>query len=252
MQRKDDTTASRSTEGKSSVSTLTKAANTKIERKRGRPLGSKNQPKALVPRELASEFLGVVKGILPPEYYQEMKDAIRSGKNISTVNEAKILMKLMGPPIWLRLIEESKPVAEAPPFDPDLANEIGQEPQPTVRPFDKDLNERLKVMLQFMQFVEKVESNDDNADTSTKPILEITARRGIDGGRFKFLIGGESGSMGGSADGTGRPAIEVGTLPDTFSERPFDVSDSEQVQTVRVFNDTGSGNDARGEYEEEL
>lgn len=221
--------APRATEGAKSVATHHKGNEIRSERKRGRPAGSKNKPKALIPKELASDFLGVIKEMLPPEYYADMRDAIRNGKNISTINEAKILLKLMGPPVWLRLIEESRPVQQpSPDFDDDLADEIGYEPEPKVRPFDKDLNERLKVMLQIMQFISKVESEEDESDNSQKPILEIIARRGINSERVKFLVGVESGDVGGNPDGTGRLPAGTRTVSGEVPERQVDISDSEQ------------------------
>jgi len=220
---------SRPTEGAKSVATNHKGNEIRSERKRGRPTGSKNKPKALIPKELASDFLGVIKDMLPPEYYADMRDAIRNGKNISTISEAKILLKLMGPPVWLRLIEESRPIQEPPSdFDDDLADEIGYEPQSKVRPFDKDLNERLKVMLQIMQFISKIESEEDESDSSQKPILEIIARRGINSERVKFLVGIESGDVGGNTDGTGRVSIGARTVSGEVPERQIDVSDSQQ------------------------
>lgn len=243
--------AARPTEKKKSVATQAKATDVKSSRARGRPKGSRNKPKALIPKELASEFLGVVRDILPEEYYKEMRDSIRSGKNISTINEAKILMKLMGPPVWQRLIEESRSVEQVPELDPELAGEIGPEP-PRVRPFDRDLNERLKVLLAVMQFVDKMEKQDDQQDNSEKPFLEIFARRGIDAARIEVVTRREPRLVGGDSDGVGRPAIDAGTIPDSVPERQVNLQDSEQVETVRVLNDDISGDDSFSEREEEL
>jgi hypothetical protein len=242
--------APRATEGKSSVQTKVKSKGTHQERKRGRPKGSKNKPKALIPREVANDLLGVVKQTLPPELYQEMKDAVRSGKNISTINEARILMKLMGPPVWQRHIEEVHPKAPiATDIDPDLQDEIGGMPGEQPAGFDKDLNERLKVLINLMQFVAKLEQSDDQSDSSTKPILEIIARRGLDGGRIGILIGDQSGVVGRDSDGVGRPEGGVGAVSGELSERQIDVSDSEQVQTDRVLDADSVGDNSRSSDE---
>ena len=224
-----DIAANRATEGTAkSVANKSKISGTHSERARGRPKGSRNLPKALIPKELANEFLGVVRDLLPAEYYDEMKAAIRTGKNISTLSEAKILLKLMGPPIWMRLIQESKPVQVNPTFDPDLADEIGGQPQSGVQPFDKDLNERLKVMIQMMQFVDKLEKNDEATNTDTKPILEIFARRGINAARIDFVTNPEPRSVGGNTDGIGRESVEFRAIPSEVPERQIVVSDNEQ------------------------
>ena len=245
--------ASRSTEGgvERTIANKTKHGETHSERKRGRPKGSKNKPKALITKEVASELLGVVKQTLPPELYEEMKEAVRSGKNISTINEAKILMKLMGPPIWQRLIEEANQKAQMPKdFDPDLEDELGDDlPTDNVTPFNKDLNERVKVYMGLMQFVDKMERQDDQSDNSAQPILEIFARRGVNGERVDFLIGGIAQSVGGDSDGTGRKAIEPRTVSGEVSERPLDVSDSQQVSAVRVLNDNSVGDDPQSSDE---
>ena len=227
-----------------------KQAETQWERNRGRgrPKGSKNKPKALITKEIASELLGVVRQTLPPELYEEMKEAVRNGKNISTINEAKILMKLMGPPIWQRLIEEANQKPPMPSgFDPDLEDELGDDlPNSNVTPFNKDLNERVKVYMGLMQFVDKMERADDQPNNTAKPILEIFARRGVDGSRVDFLIGGIAQSVGGDADGTGRDAIEPRTVSGQVPERPLDVQDSQQVSAIRVLNDNSVGDDAQG------
>lgn len=244
--------APRETEGRvSSVAKAHKTGEMSSERSRGRPKGSKNKPKALLPAEVANDLLGVVKDILPQEYYQEMKDAIKTGKNISTINEAKILMKLMGPPLWQRLIEESKPRDVLPAgMDSDLADEIGS--VVPVESSSKETNERMKIMISLMQLVSRLEQDEQGTDNSEKPILEITARRGLDSERIKFLIGFESGSVGGDTDGTGRAEPDIRAIPSELPSRPIDVSDSEQVQTVRVLNDTSDRDLPLSDDESEL
>lgn len=244
--------APRSTESKHTLANRDKVSQTHTERKRGRgrPKGAKNKPKALIPKEVANDLLGVVKQTLPPELYNEMKQDVKSGKNISTINEARILMKLMGPPVWQRLIEEvqpKKPVVTD--IDPDLQDELEGVPSGEPAGFDKDLNERLKVLINLMQFVAKLEQADDESNSSEKPILEIIARRGLDSERVKFLVGVESGDVGGSADGVGRAQGDIRAIPDTVPERQIDVSDSEQVKAARVVNADSVGDNSPGSDE---
>lgn len=182
----------------------------RAERKRGgRPLGSKNKPRGLIPKELASEFLGIIKDMVPTEYYEEMRGAIREGKAISTLTEAKITLKLMGPPIWRRLISEGKPIDETKPIE-----------------FSRDLNERLKVYTGLMAFIEKVE-DEQEPDNSKKPIFEIFAGRGVDAGRVKFLLGYESGAVGGDSDEVGGETLVARTVSGELPERQGDVQDSQ-------------------------
>lgn len=239
---------SRPTEGgvEHSVANKTKLSETHSERKRGRgrPKGSKNKPKALIDKDTAKELLGVVKTTLPPELYAEMEKAVKTGKNISTINEAKILMKMMGPPVWKRLIEEAQPpkpiIIDG---DDDLADEIGPiETEP--KGFDKDLNERLKIYLQIMQFVDKLEQNDEAANNSEKPILEVFARKGVGAARIDFIANELSGGLGGDSDGTGRAISAARTVSGEVSERQIDVSDNEQVEAVRVLDPDSTGDDA--------
>jgi hypothetical protein len=244
--------AARPTEGgvEHSVANKTKLSGTHTERKRGRgrPKGSKNKPKALIDRDTAKELLGVVKTTLPPELYDEMEQAVKSGKNIATINEAKILMKMMGPAVWARLIEEAKPAPVAIDLPPDMADEIGPI-EPETKGFDKDLNERLKIYLQIMQFVDKLEKNDEGADNSAKPILEVFARKGLGAARIDFIANELSGDMGGNADGTGRAEPSARAIPDSVSERPLDVPDYEQEPPVRVFDPDSAGDNAQGSDE---
>jgi hypothetical protein len=223
-----------------------------VRRGRGRPVGSKNRPHGLIPKELASEFLGVVKSILPEEHYEEMRLAIKEGKSISVLSEAKITLKLMGPPIWKRLIDEGTKQAQAPAgIDADMVDEIGTVPPPAG--FSRDLNERMKIYMGLMEFIDKSERrNDEGTPNSKKPILEIFARRGVDGDRLRLLIGVESGSVGGDADKFGRQAISSGALPDTLPQRSVNVPDTEQEPTDGSFTDDISGDSTLGQYEEQL
>jgi len=201
-----------------------------VKRGRGRPTGSKNKPKGLIPKEFASEFLGIVKELLPPEHYEEMRQAVQEGKSISTLAEARITLKLMGPPIWQRLIDEARPKAQVTDIDPDALEEIGGAPGPRLS-FSRDLNERMKIYLSLMDFIDKSERRDDEAaDSRSKPILEVFARRGVDSERLRVLVGVESGSVGGNADEAGRPTGEPRTIPDQVPERQERLPDSEEVE----------------------
>jgi hypothetical protein len=214
-------------------------------RGRGRPTGSKNKPKGLVPKELAAEFLGVVKTILPPEHYEEMRKAVQEGKSISVLSEAKITLKLMSPAIWQRLIMEGQQKAKPPAgIDPDMIDEIGAVDQPSG--FSRDLNERMKIYMGLLDFIDKSERrNDEAADTGKKPILEIFARRGVDGDRLRLLVGVESSSLGGDPDESGRQTLGAGTIPDQVPERPVHIPDNAQGSSVGDVSYDQRGDSAR-------
>ncbi len=243
-------TPSRDTEGRNhTVKHDAKAAETAGERKRGRgrPPGSRSKPKALIERETATEILGLMKDMLPPEHFAEMRDAIRKGKNISTIHEAKILMKLMGPPVWVRLAREAQPreVEVEQEFDDELIQEIGASPKPKVQSFDKDLTERVKVLMGLIQLVDRMEKDDEGTNPSEKPIIEVFAGRGITGVRFTELAGQQRSVVGRDFDGTGGEGSEVRAIPDKVPERLIDVSYSEQESPVGVLNDDIVGSDPR-------
>jgi hypothetical protein len=251
-QRSHQPAPHRSTEsGNHSVSTYTKSGETRHHRAMapgpGRPKGSKNKPKGLIPKELAYEFLDVVKTVLPKEHYEEMKKAVLEGKSISTMTEAKITLKLMGPPIWKRLIEEAQP-PKVPTIDPDMEDEIGEAPRD--KGFARDLNERLKVYMGLLTFIEGMERRQADAETSrSQPHIEFLEGRGIDTSRLRVLVGVESSSVGRDPDGVGRVAIETGTIPDKLPERQVSVSDSEEGPSVGVLDSDSDRDDPREQHE---
>jgi hypothetical protein len=217
------------------------------KRARGRPAGSKNKAKGLIPKEFAAEFLGVIKQILPPEHYEEMRAAIQEGKTISTLAEARITLKLMGPPIWQRLLEESRPKVQATDIDPDALEEIGGAPEPKLS-FSRDLNERMKIYLSLIDFIDKSERRDDEAtDSRSKPIIEVFARRGIDSERLRILVGVESGSVGGNANEAGGQSSYTRTIPDTLPERQVSVPDSEEIEADWVEHSPSGGSGVGGD-----
>jgi hypothetical protein len=235
------------------ASQMAKAQESQATRRgRGRPVGSRNKPRGLIPKELANEFLGVVQTLLPAEHYEEMKSAIKDGKSISVLSEAKITLKLMGPPIWKRLIDEgSKQVQKPAGIDADMVDEIGEAPLPAG--FSRDLNERMKIYMGLMEFIDKAERrNDEGTPSSKKPILEIFARRGVDGDRLRILVGIESGSVGGDANQSGRQALGIGTIPDTLPQRSVNVQDHEQGTTTGYLPDDIGGDSTLGQYKEQL
>jgi hypothetical protein len=215
------TAAARSTEGgATSVSSLARSAETK--RQRGRPKGAKNTPKPILPKQLALELVDAIRPMVTEEQYLEMSAAVKAGKGVSTLSEAKIMLKLMGPSLMKRLIEEQNPNAGV---DPELLKELG----PREIEFKKDTNERINVWMRLLELVYKMETKEDasTGHNQKKPLVEIFAKRGFDSGRLAIHVNTEPIAMGGDVDGIGREAISARTVSDKLPERPFYVQDSE-------------------------
>lgn len=239
--RQGSEVAQRPTEGnrKGSTAAADKANAVIAEKKRiGRPLGSKNKAKGLIPNELADQFLGVVKELLPPEYYEEMKDAIKRGKHISTLTEAKITLKLLGPPVWRALLEEGKgPQPKPADLDPEILDEVGEtnEVKATASAFTRSLNERLKVYLQLLTFIDSVEKRlDERADPKKSKLLVEFANRGYDGDRLRQVAALQPGGVGGSTDRVGGEQDQSGAIPDPVLERHEPVQDNSEEPPVWV------------------
>lgn len=212
------------------------SANARGVGKRGRPKGSRNKPKGIVPTELANTMLLAMKDILPPEHYEYMRGVIRDGNAISTKRELDTLILLLSRNLYPALVMESLGDSTIEDEDEDFFND-GPEEESERKPqsekklkmpvFRKDVTERLKVLQSLLAMKEKSERAEDEA-RHEKPILQIFGRSGVDAGRLRLLIGVESGTVVGDADSTGREPDEVRTVSDTIPERQELLPPSEQ------------------------
>jgi len=232
-----------------------KMQETKRERnKGGRPPGSKNKAKPLIPKELAQEMLDVLKPILPESDYDRIRSAIHEGKAISTLAEAKITLKLMGPSIWYRLLAEArikKPKKNT--TDPDLAGELGIDDEEDMVRFDRDLNERLKIYQNFLDMINKWERLDaGQSDTKAQPLIEVVKRSGFNGERFSITIGDQYGSVDRNLDEAGGEDSTVGAFSDQVPQRQIIIEDRQQIPAVRLLNDSERRSDPFRRDEEEL
>jgi hypothetical protein len=201
-----------------------------------------------------------MKTMLPPEQYEYVRGVIKDGKAVSNKREAEMMVLLLSRNLIPVMLEEMRgEVREKIVIDPEVAEELGidltgetTDAKPKVT-FRKDVTERLKVLLGFMNIVHQMEKrSDEGSDNRQKPIFEVYARRGIDGGRLRALIGFEAISVGGSADIDGRPALVSGTVSDQLPERQINVSDSEQGEAGGVLVVSVDRNDTRGDDPQEL
>lgn len=222
----------RESEGRGRTAAIEQKA-TETKRARGRPKGSKNKPKSLLPKELASEILLKMKDTLPPDDFEYMTKVIKEGKAVAVKREVQIMFALLGRNLMPFLLQEWSGDEEA--------------------YLRKDVTERLKVWNSLASILHNIEKNDeDQSNPRAQPILTVFERAGVDPSRLRILIGVESSGMGGNPDGNGRLQIDSGTLPDQLLERPLDIQDSEQVETVRVLAADFNRNDPLSVYEEEL
>lgn len=173
--------AVRDTEGPKPTQNLSRTDKTaEVRRSRGRPKGSPNKPKSLVPKELASELLLIMKDQLPPEHFEYMKSVIKDGKAISTKQELDTMLLLLGRNLYPFLVSETKPTV--------IVHEDGSE---TVLPpaFRKDVTERLKVWKSLLDTRAQIEKSEKPEADGESPVLKLWASRGMQG-RLAILMQG--------------------------------------------------------------
>ena len=173
--------------------------------KRGRPKGSKNKAKGILPTELAHTMLLQMKGMLPPEHFEYMRGVILDGKAISTQRELDTLIVLLGRNLYPALVMESMGLGmeeEEDPFaDEDAAPSTTQdksEPKMKMPVFRKDVTERLKVLQSLL--AQKDKTDRANSEPKDQQIFSIIGRVGPDAERIRVLIGVESGAVAGIPD----------------------------------------------------
>jgi hypothetical protein len=213
-------------------------------RRGGRPKGSRNKPKGtMLPAVIAEQVLSTLKETLPPEHYEYMRQVIKEGKAVSSERELDIMILLLGRNLVPAILAEGgKPI-------PGPDGEIEWE----MPAFRKDVTERLAQWTRLVELKRRAErENDERADTSKKPLLEITVGRGFDTGRLALLIGGQPSDMGRTADGPERESDSSRTLSDSVFERPLYLPSGSEGATVRVLDNTLDRDDALSDDEDKL
>lgn len=204
-------------------------------KRRGRPAGSKNKAKSILPTELANTMLVAMKDALPPDHYEYIRGVIKDGNAISTKRELDTLILLLSRNLYPALVMESlAPQNES--DDEDFFDDDDAEDARPSKPksnglkmpvFRKDVTERLKVLQSLLAMKEKNERGEAEAGLE-KPILKIVGGSGLDASRLRILVGVESGPMAGNADETAQLAAEARTVSDSVPERPVNVPAGEQ------------------------
>lgn len=172
--------AVRSTEGTKSTENASRAGR-RGQRGPGRPKGSTNKPKSLVPKELASELLLIMKDQLPAEHFEYMKSVIKDGGAISTKQELDTMLLLLGRNLYPFLVMETQKQTKT---NPETGEEEEIEPH-----FRKDVTERLKVWKSLLDTRAQIEKNEKPEDDGESPVLKLWASRGMQG-RVAILMQG--------------------------------------------------------------
>lgn len=220
-------------------------------RKPGRPKGSKNKPKGLIPTELANAMLLQMEGMLPPEHFEYVKSVVRDGKAISTKTEIDTLILVLSRNLLPALVMEQQ--VEAEEEDVDDFFDDGDKPAKTEKKlkmpvFRKDVTERLKVLQGLLSLRNQVEKRDSDSKDEQKPILTVLARSGLDSERLRILVGVESGSVAGNDNGTGQQSDPPRTVSDQIPERSVILPSGEQGSTDRILDgDRGRGSVQRSD-----
>lgn len=140
-----------------------KSAEVAEARKGGRPKGSKNRSKSLIPTELADKILVTMEGNLPSEHLDYMRDVVKRGGAVATKRELDILILLLNRNLWPALVSE-----------PNTKNDDGE---PVFR---KDVTERLKVLNSLLSLRNQIEKGEEKAnDDGNQPLLQIFGSRDI-------------------------------------------------------------------------
>lgn len=199
----------RETEGSKATGAVSRTRNLSGEKRgRGRPAGSKNKSKSLVPTELANQMLLSFEGQIPPEHFEYLKRVVKGGDVVSTEKELDILIVLLGRNLHPALIGEM--AGEEQVTVDEETGEISTERKVVFR---RDVTERLKVLNSLLSLRHQVEKNKDDGKDGEQPLLKIVADRNLlEGGRLGILVGGVSGPVAGNTDGVGRSAIPPRTV----------------------------------------
>ncbi len=203
---------------------------------RGRPPGSQNKSRSLVPKEVGQRLLQHMEEQLSPEQFDYLKGVVKDGKQIDTKNEIDILIALLARNLYPAIISEMLP-----PEEGGLGGVLR-----------KDVTDRLKIVQGLLNLRHQKDKTDDPDSTKSDTILTITAKRGLNLDRLGILVGQQSLSVERVPDGTGRQPDEIRALPDTLSERPFDAETGEQGETDRVLDGDRHGGGSLSDDEDSV
>lgn len=204
--------------------------------KRGRPAGSMNKSRSLVPKAVGQKLLEHMQEQLSPEQFEYLKGVVRDGKPIQTKDEIDTLIALLSRNLYPALIAEMLP-----PEEGGLGGI-----------YRKDVTDRLKIVQGLLNLRHQIDKNDEPDNTKSDTILTITTKRGFNPERLGILIGQQSVSLERGPDGIRGTTDEVRALPDSLSERPIHDARGEQGAPDRVQYGDRDGGSALSDDEDEL
>lgn len=184
--------------------------------KRGRPPGSKNKPKGIVPAEALDRMLPELKKQLSPESFDYIEGVLKKGKPIETKRELDVMIAMLARNLIAAITQETMGLAE--------------------HGFRKDITERLKILNSMLTLRHQIDkASDDGNKPGESVLLKLVGdRKLLDGRRLGLLVGDATSGMAGDADGTGREAVRVGAVSGPIPERPLLGTSGEQVEADRL------------------
>lgn len=204
--------------------------------KRGRPAGSKNKSRSLVPATVGYKLLAHMEEQLSADQFEYLKGVVVEGKPIQTKEELDVLIALLTRNLYPALIQEMLPESEG------GAGGV----------YRRDVTDRLKIVQGLLNLRHQKDKTDEPDSDKSDTILTITGRRGFNIERLGILVGGQSNGVDRSVDQLGERAYEVRALPDTLSERPLDVPSGEQGAADWVLDSDRDGGGSLSDHEDEL
>jgi hypothetical protein len=217
---------------------------------RGRPTGSKNKDKGIIPSEVAGEILDRLKPMLPEEHYEYMRGVLSKGKKIDIERELDVIIMLLNRQLVPALIMESN--GESSDQDQEIKAELSDSIL-KMPAFSKSVSERLKVVQSFMEMKLRLERHkDESKQDKDQPILTVFAKRGIDINRLGIIASAVPGSMGGGADDAERGANGPRAVSDTVPQRQLSEQSSGQSASDWILDSVVDRDDSRSVYEVQL
>jgi hypothetical protein len=204
--------------------------------KRGRPKGSRNKSKSLIPANAGANLLRHMQEQLSPEQFEYLKGVVADGKPIQTKDEIDTLIALLSRNLYPALIGEMLPEEEG----------------GSGGVYRKDVTDRLKIVQGLLNLRHQIDKRDVPEDDKSDTILTITGKRGFDIERLAILVGRPADRLDGSDNGVGEQADPIRAVPDQVLERPLYLENREQGPTDRVLDGDFDGGGALGDDSPEL
>lgn len=184
--------------------------------KRGRPKGSRNKPKGLIPSELTEVMLPTLQKQLSPESFEYIEGVLKKGRPIETKRELDVMIAMLARNLIAAITHETGGLEQ--------------------HGFRKDITERLKILNSMLTLRHQIDkASDDGNKPGESVLLKLVGdRKLLDGRRLGVLVGDATGSLVGDADGPGREAVRVGAVSSPVPERPLLGAGGEQVEADRL------------------